>query len=189
MTTLPGSVSAPDLVLAGALAVTGVVHVFETESHWAEGWHLGLFFAASGAVLLGQAAAAVTGANRELYASVMVTTLGLIVLYVLARQLSLPLVGHRDRYVLAELPIKAIEIGAAGLSLLRLVRPRSRSPSSAECWPTERSSQQELTKDLAPSARAPGRATGTVPRTRPVPSARLRPIRSGFAPLPSRAPR
>lgn len=124
--SLMGTVRTPDVVLAGALAVTGVVHLLEAPSHWAEGWHLGLFFAASAAVLLGQAIAAVTRADARLCASVLVTTLGLLVLYVLAREVPLPLVDHRDPYLLSELPVKALELGIAGLSALRLTRVRDR---------------------------------------------------------------
>ena len=121
-----GTAPAPDPVLSAALAVTGMVHLLEAPSHWAEGWHLGLFFAASGAVLLGQAIAARTRADAQLYRCVLVTTLSLVLLYVLAREVSLPLVDHRDPYLLSELPVKAIELGIAGLSVLRLIRGRDR---------------------------------------------------------------
>ena len=111
-----------DLTLALALAVSGVVHCLEAPSHWSEGWHLGIFFAASGAVLLGQAAAAATSASPSVYASVLATTLALVVLYVLARQVTLPLVDHRDPYLAHELPVKALELAVAGLSLRRLTQ-------------------------------------------------------------------
>lgn len=45
----------------------------------------------------------------------------MLVLYALARQVTLPLVEHRDPYLLRELPLKALELGVAGLSLFRLV--------------------------------------------------------------------
>ena len=116
--------------LAGALVFTAVVHLLEAPTHWTEGWFLGAFFAASGAVLLGQAAVAATRATRELHLSVVATAGVLLVLYLLVRQVSLPLLDHRDPYRLVELPVKAVEVAAGSLSLARLIAMR-RSPVSA----------------------------------------------------------
>ncbi|MGQ0744562.1 MAG: hypothetical protein ACT4OS_09555 [Acidimicrobiales bacterium] len=120
-----------DWALAGALMLTGVIHCLETPSHWDEGWHLGVFFAVSAAVLLGQAAAAGTRPTPALYTSVLATMVGLIVLYVLVRQFSLPLVDHRDPYLLTDLPVKLVEVGAAGLAGFRLFQMRKQAANGS----------------------------------------------------------
>ena len=122
----PGARARPaDSVAAAALVVAGVAHCAVTPSHWAEGWHLGLFFALSGLLLLGQGAAMWLRPSVVTYASVVVSTVAFIALYFLVREFSLPFVGHRDPYLFQEYPVKVAEGLAALVALAALVRTRS----------------------------------------------------------------
>ncbi len=120
--------------LAAALVFAGVAHCAVTPSHWAEGWHLGLFFAASGFLLVGQGLFVWTRPSAAVYGSIVVANAALITLYFLAREFALPLVGHRDPYVFEEYPVKLAEAVAAVLALTALAprwtRPR-RTPLAA----------------------------------------------------------
>ena len=115
------------LQIAGALALlfAGVAHCALAPSHWAEGWHLGAFFAASGLLLVGQAAVLWLRPSAAAYRSVVASTAVMIVLYVAVRQATLPLVDHRDPYLLSDIPVKAAELLAAGLAIVALVKARS----------------------------------------------------------------
>jgi hypothetical protein len=97
------------LHVAGALALlfAGVAHCALAPSHWNEGWHLGAFFAASGLLLVGQGALLWLRPSVAAYRSVLLSTGAMIVLYVAARQVALPLVDHRDPYLLTDIPVKA----------------------------------------------------------------------------------
>ena len=110
-----------------ALLFTGVAHCALAPSHFEEGWHLGAFFVASGLVLLGQAVLVCVKPSRAAYRSVVVSTVVMIALYVLARQLTLPLVDHRDPYLLEDLPVKIAEVVAAGVAVAGLVALRRRA--------------------------------------------------------------
>lgn len=111
-----------DSIAAAALVFTGIAHCAVAPEHWREGWHLGLFFVASGLVLMGQALAVSLRPTARAYGWVGASTVGLIVLYFLARQVSLPLVGHSDPYLLEELPVKLAEALAAALAVATVVR-------------------------------------------------------------------
>lgn len=65
---------------AGALLFTGVAHCALAPSHWAEGWHLGALFVASGLVLVGQAGLLWLRPSAAAYRSVLVSTAVLVVL-------------------------------------------------------------------------------------------------------------
>lgn len=122
-----GAASAPGgLQVAGAFALlfAGVAHCALAPSHWSEGWHLGAFFAASGALLVGQAAVLWLRPSVTAYRSVLVSTAVLVVLYVAARQVALPLIDHRDPYLWADIPVKAAELLAAGLAVVALLNTR-----------------------------------------------------------------
>lgn len=125
----PGADTRPaDSVAAAALLVAGVAHCAVTPSHWAEGWHLGLFFAVSGLLLLGQGAAMWLRPSALTYASVVASTVVFIALYFLVREFSLPFVGHRDPYLFEEYPVKVAEGLAAVVALVALVRTRPARP-------------------------------------------------------------
>jgi hypothetical protein len=132
-----GSVPSPGrLQLAGAFALlfAGVAHCALAPSHWAEGWHLGAFFVASGLLLVGQAAVLWLRPSIAAYRSVVLSTAVMIVLYVAARQVALPLVDHRDPYLLTDVPVKVAELLAAGLAVVALVKARpapARAPVAA----------------------------------------------------------
>lgn len=117
-----------DLAGAAALLFAGVAHCALTPSHWAEGWHLGLFFAGSGALLLGQAVVVAVRPSLAAYRSVLVSTTVLIALYVLSREVALPLVGHRDPYLVEDVPVKLAEGFAALVAGAALVRARLPRP-------------------------------------------------------------
>jgi len=117
--------SAGDRAAAGALMFAGVAHCALTPSHWGEGWHLGLFFAVSGLLLVGQGLALGLGATPAVHWSVLASTVAMLVLYVLAREVALPLVDHRDPYLLTDVPVKMAEAAAFGLGVLALVRARA----------------------------------------------------------------
>ncbi len=114
------------LQIAGALALlfAGVAHCALAPSHWSEGWHLGAFFAASGVLLVGQAAVLWLRPSLAAYRSVLLSTAVMIVLYVAARQVALPLVDHRDPYLLTDIPVKVAELMAAGLAAVAIVKAR-----------------------------------------------------------------
>jgi hypothetical protein len=114
---------------AGALLFAGVAHVVLAPSHWAEGWYIGAFFAASGLVLAVQAALLYLRPSRNLYRSVVVTTAAMVVLYVAARQGGLPLVDHQDPYLLADMPVKLAELFAANVALTALAKLRTPAPA------------------------------------------------------------
>ena len=116
--------TARDRAAAVALVFAGVAHCALTPSHWAEGWHLGLFFAASGVLLVGQGVALGLRATPAVHWSVVASTAAMLVLYVLAREVALPLVDHRDPYLLTDVPVKVAEVAALGLAGLALVRAR-----------------------------------------------------------------
>lgn len=125
-----GSVPWPGrLQLAGAFSLlfAGVAHCALAPSHWAEGWHLGAFFVASGLVLVGQAGLLCVRPSPAAYRSVVVSTAVMVVLYVAVRQFALPLVDHRDPYLLVDVPVKAAELLAAGLAVAALVRAKGPS--------------------------------------------------------------
>lgn len=115
----------------GALALlfAGVGHLAQTPSHWAEGAHLGVFFVASGLVLVAQAGLVLLRPSVAVYRSVVVSTVAIIVLYVLVRQFSLPLVNHQDPYLLREIPVKLAELFAANVALTALANLRSPAPA------------------------------------------------------------
>lgn len=122
-----GGIPAPGrLQIAGAFALlfAGVAHCALAPSHWAEGWHLGAFFAASGLLLVGQAAVLWLRPSLAAYRSVVLSTAVMIVLYVAVRQFAVPLVDHRDPYLLSDIPVKAAEVFAAGLAIVALVKAR-----------------------------------------------------------------
>lgn len=114
------------LQVVGALALlfAGVAHCALAPSHWNEGWHLGAFFAASGLLLVAQAALLWLRPSVAAYRSVVASTAVMIVLYVAVRQFAVPLVDHRDPYLLTDIPVKAAELLAAGLAVVALVRSR-----------------------------------------------------------------
>lgn len=114
------------LQIAGACALlfAGVAHCALAPSHWNEGWHLGAFFAGSGLILVGQAALLWLRPSVAAYRSIVLSTAVMIVLYVAARQVALPLVDHRDPYLLKDVPVKAAELLAAGLAVVALVKAR-----------------------------------------------------------------
>ena len=120
------STSPGRLQIAGAFALlfAGVAHCALAPSHWNEGWHLGAFFAASGLLLVGQAAVLWLRPSLAAYRSVVLSTAVMIVLYVAARQVALPLVDHRDPYLLTDIPVKAAELLAAGLAVVALVKAK-----------------------------------------------------------------
>ncbi|HUR23830.1 MAG TPA: hypothetical protein VMZ73_08165, partial [Acidimicrobiales bacterium] len=109
--------------IAGALALlfAGVAHCALAPPHWREGWHLGAFFAASGALLVGQAAVLWLRPSLAAYRSVLLSTAVMVVLYVAARQMTLPLIDHRDPYLWTDLPVKLSELLAAGVATLALL--------------------------------------------------------------------
>lgn len=113
-----------DLVAATALLFAGVGHCTVVAEHWAEGWHLGAFFVVSTAVLLGQAVLVYVRPSAAAYRSVVASTLVFLVLYVVAREASLPLVGHRDPYLFEEYPVKVAEGLAAAVAGVALLRTR-----------------------------------------------------------------
>lgn len=119
------------LQLAGAVSLlfAGVAHCALAPSHWSEGWHLGTFFAASGLLLVGQAAVLWLRPSVAAYRSVVLSTAVMLVLYVAARQVALPLVDHRDPYLLRDVPVKAAELFAAGLAVVALVRAKAPAPA------------------------------------------------------------
>lgn len=121
------------LQMAGAFSLlfAGVAHCALAPSHWSEGWHLGALFAASGLLLVGQAAWLWLRPSVTAYRSVVLSTAVMIVLYVAARQVTLPLVGHRDPYLLKDLPVKAAELFAAGLAVVALMRAKVPAPAPA----------------------------------------------------------
>lgn len=132
----PGTEARPaDSVAAAALVVAGVAHGAVTPSHWAEGWHLGLFFALSGLLLLAQAVAMWLRPSPATYRSVVVATLAFIVLYFLGREFSLPFVGHPDPYLFEEYPVKMAEGVAALVALAALVRTRPALPVNRVAGP------------------------------------------------------
>lgn len=114
---------------AAALLFAGVAHCALTPSHWAEGWHLGLFFAASGVLLAVQGVAVGVWPSAAVHASVLASTLGLLVLYVLVREFAVPFVDHRDPYLITDVPVKVAELAAAGVAGLALIRARVASPA------------------------------------------------------------
>jgi hypothetical protein len=114
---------------AGALLFAGVAHVVLAPSHWAEGWYLGAFFAASGVVLAVQGGLLYLRPSRNLYRSVVVTTAAMVVLYVAVRQAALPLINHQDPYLLTDIPVKLAELFAANVALTALAKLRT--PKSA----------------------------------------------------------
>lgn len=119
----------PQVAGAGALLFAGVAHVVLAPSHWAEGWQLGAFFAASGLVLALQAGLLLLRPSLALYRSIVVSTAGMVVLYVVARQFALPLVDHQDPYLLADIPVKLAELFAANLALTALAKLRTPAPA------------------------------------------------------------
>jgi len=112
------------LAAAAALLFAGVAHCALAPSHWAEGWHLGLFFAASGLVLVVQGAAAALRPTPAVYWSVLASTAALAALYFVGREVSLPLVDHQDPYLLTDVPVKGAEAAAAVVAGLALMRSR-----------------------------------------------------------------
>lgn len=119
-----------DSAASAALVFSGVAHLFVAPPHWVEGRHLGVFFTLSSALLLGQGAAVWLRPSAGAYRSVVVSTGAFIVLYFLARELSLPLVGHRDPYAFEEYPVKLAEGVAAMLAAVALVRTRPAAVAS-----------------------------------------------------------
>jgi hypothetical protein len=120
---------------AVALLFTGVAHCASAPAHFAEGWHLGAFFVGSGLLLLGQAALVCVRPSQAAYRSVVASTVALVALYVLGRQLTLPLVDHRDPYLLEDLPVKMAELAAAGLAIAgQHAFRRRRQPVSSETF-------------------------------------------------------
>ncbi len=120
-----------DVVGAAALLFAGVAHCALTPSHWAEGWHLGAFFAGSGLLLLGQAVLVGLRPSPAAYGSVLASTAVLIVLYFLAREVALPLVDHQDPYLLEDVPVKVAEAVAALVAGVALARSRVTPPAPA----------------------------------------------------------
>jgi hypothetical protein len=123
--------------IAGAVSLlfAGVAHCALAPSHWAEGWHLGAFFVASGLVLVGQAGFLWLRPSTAAYRSVLVSTAVMVVLYVAVRQFALPLVDHRDPYLLTDVPVKAAELFAAGLAAVALVRAKGPGRGEAASGP------------------------------------------------------
>jgi hypothetical protein len=117
------------LHLAGAVSLlfAGVAHCALAPSHWAEGWHLGAFFVASGLVLVGQAGLLWLRPSPAAYRSVLVSTAVMVLLYVAVRQFAVPLVDHRDPYLLEDLPVKIAEVVAAVVAVAGLVALRRRT--------------------------------------------------------------
>ena len=113
---------AAETVAAAALVFTAVAHFASAPEHWAEGWHLGLFFVASGVLLLGQGVAVWVKPSALAYWSVIASSVLLIALYFLVREFTLPLVDHTDPYLVEELPVKLSELLAAALAVVALVR-------------------------------------------------------------------
>lgn len=118
-----------DRVASAALVFAGVAHLALVPSHWAEGWLLGAFFVASGVLLVGQAAVVALRPSPAAYASVLASTAVFVVLYFLAREVALPLVDHRDPYLLEDVPVKVAEGVAALIAGLSLVRARVARPA------------------------------------------------------------
>jgi hypothetical protein len=120
-----------DRVAAAALVFAGVAHLALAPSHWAEGRLLGAFFFASGMLLVGQAGVVALRPSPAAYASVLASTAVLVLLYFLAREVTLPLVDHRDPYLLEDVPVKVAEGVAALVAGLSLVRVRAARPAPA----------------------------------------------------------
>lgn len=127
----PGRLQAGGAV---ALLFAGVAHCALAPSHFAEGWHLGAFFVASGLLLLGLAVLVCVRPSQGAYRSVLASTVAMVALYFLSRQFTLPLVGHRDPYLLADLPVKVAEVVAGGLAIAGLVALRRRQPVRSETF-------------------------------------------------------
>ncbi len=123
----PGGLRAGGAV---ALLFAGLGHLAQTPSHWAEGWHLGAFFVASGMVLVGQAGLVLLRPSPAVYRSVVVSTVAIILLYVAVRQFDLPLVNHQDPYLLREIPVKLAELFAINVALTALAKLRSPEPAT-----------------------------------------------------------
>jgi hypothetical protein len=120
------AIPAGRLQVASALALlfAGVAHCALAPSHWDEGWHLGAFFVASGALLVGQAAVLWLRPSVAAYRSVLLSTAVMILLYVAVREMAVPLVDHRDPYLLTDIPVKLSELMAAGLAGAALLKAR-----------------------------------------------------------------
>lgn len=114
---------------AAALLFAGVAHVVLAPSHWAEGWQLGAFFAASGVVLVVQAGLLYRRPTRGLMRSIVASTVAMVVLYVAVRQFALPFVDHQDPYLLADIPVKVAELLAANVALATLAKLRTPAPA------------------------------------------------------------
>ncbi len=115
---------------AAALLFAAVAHVVLAPSHWAESWQLGAFFAASGVILAVQAGLLCLRPSRALSRSIVASTALMVLTYVAARQFALPLVDHRDPYLLADLPVKFAELFAANVALAFLLKTRETTPAT-----------------------------------------------------------
>jgi hypothetical protein len=98
-----------DQLAVALLAYTAAGHGMEIAPHWQEGWPLGLFFAVVTAVLAGQGLSLARRPSATTYATVVPTTVVLIVLYFLVREITVPFMDHRDPYLWSELVLKAAE--------------------------------------------------------------------------------
>jgi hypothetical protein len=123
--------SPADQLAVALLAYSAAAHL-ETAPHWQEGWHLGLFFAVITAVLAGQALGLARSPSPSTYATVVVTTVLLIGLYFLVRELRVPFMDHRDPYQASELVLKASEgvLLVVATSRLRQLRLSPRALTS-----------------------------------------------------------
>jgi hypothetical protein len=98
-----------DQLAVALLAYSAAAHGMQIASHWQEGPLLGLFFAVATGILAGQALGLARRPSATIYTTVALTTVVLIVLYFLVREVSVPLVDHRDPYRWTELVLKAAE--------------------------------------------------------------------------------
>ncbi len=117
--------------LAGSLAVTCVVHVIATPEHVDEGPAETLFFGLSALLLAWLALRAATRCTPAIHLSAFAVCLGLIVLYVAARELSLPFMGHGGYSLLGNLS-KGAEALAATLAAAAAQPRRREAPPPRE---------------------------------------------------------
>lgn len=130
----PGKVaiSGTDYLVSAALLFTMIAHLAEIGPHWSEGTALGLFFVGSTAVLLVQMGLVLTRPSVGLYLGTVVTSVTLIGLYFLVREVSVPFVDHHDPYLAQEYPVKMAEalVVAAGIARIRRLRSHPLAPAT-----------------------------------------------------------
>jgi uncharacterized membrane protein YfcA len=126
-----------DQLAVALLAYSAAAHGMEIAPHWQEGWRLGLSFAVITAVLAGQALSLAKRPSATTYATVVPTTVVLIVLYFLVREITVPSMDHRDPYLWNEFVLKAAEgvllaVAAGRLRVLRAEDFSNQEPDGRE---------------------------------------------------------